>query len=134
LVGKNSVEENLTDLLVDVTAFLREITPIAGSVMGDPELKSWFVRGQKPQSHDEELTPLTGVVEIADYLKAEHARGRIAQEKSWEVCASMLIGSCLHYAYTEALSATGILEILNDKYRSVHGFARLVVTNLLDVN
>lgn len=134
LVGKNSVEENLTDLLVDVTAFLREITPIAGSVMGDPDLKAWFARGQKPQSHDEDLTPLTGVVEIAEYLEAEHVGGRIAQEKPWEVCASMLIGSCLHYVYTEALSTTGMPGLLKNNDRSVRGFARSVVTSLLDVN
>src|SRR5699024_5100382 len=134
LVGRNSVEENLSDLLVDVTAFLREITPIAGSVMGDPDLKAWFARGQKPQSHDEDLTPLTGVVEIAEYLEAEHVGGRIAQEKPWEVCASMLIGSSLHYVYTEALSTTGMPGLLKNNDRSVRGFARSVVTSLLDVN
>ncbi|MGI5271461.1 TetR/AcrR family transcriptional regulator [Nonomuraea sp. CA-218870] len=130
LVGVNTVEENVVTLMEAAIAFLRDVAPIAGSVMGDAELRSWFTEGTVPDPEGRPLTPLTGVAELADYLQREHQAGRLPAHGSWVACASMLIGACLHYVYLELLSPSGIAGVLPPEEGSARAYARTVVRTL----
>ncbi|GAA4512577.1 TetR/AcrR family transcriptional regulator [Brevibacterium yomogidense] len=130
LVGTNSVEENVVELMEAIIEFLREIAPIAGSVIGDIELRSWFTDEPAMSSAGQRLTPLNGVVELSDYLEREHEQGRLRERDSWVVCASMLIGACMQYVYLELLSPSGSASIFTMDENSVHEYARTVVRTL----
>ncbi|MEV4161868.1 TetR/AcrR family transcriptional regulator [Nonomuraea dietziae] len=134
LVGKNTVTENLVSVAESIIEFFREVSPITGSVLGDPELRSWFADGEVRDLADRSLTPLTGVVEIASYLEREHAGGRLPGRASWPVVAAMIIGACQHYVYLELLSPRGIHDVTAEDISSPAGYAREVVRTLLDVS
>jgi AcrR family transcriptional regulator len=131
LVGANTPEDNLVTLMEAVIEFFRGIAPIVGSVLGDPELRSWFTDERVPDPTGRPLTPLTGVVELSEYLELEHQAGRLPEQGSWAACATMLIGSCLHYVYLEMLSPSGVAAVLPDTQTSAAGYARTVVRTLL---
>lgn len=131
-VGASTVEDNLVELMAEAIGFLRGILPVAGSVMGDPDLREWFVRGQEPGADREPDTPLLGVVEIARYLEGETRQGRLAQRDSWIPAASMLSGACLQYAYAELLSLDGVAGLMPDGARSEREYARRVVRTLFE--
>lgn len=131
LVGKNTVAENLEAVAESVIGFFREVSPITGSILGDPELRSWFTDGEVRDLTDRRLTPLTGVVEIAAYLEREHAGGRLPGRAAWPVVAAMLIGACQHYVYLELLSPRGIHDVAAADISSPAAYAREVVRTLL---
>ena len=130
LVGTNTPEDNLVTLMEAVIEFFREIAPIVGSVLGDPELRSWFTDEKVPDQEGRPLTPLTGVVELSEYLELEHRAGRLPEQRSWPACATMLIGSCLHYVYLELLSPSGVAAVLPVAESSAAGYGRTVVRTL----
>lgn len=132
LVGTKTVEENLVTLMGSIVEFLREISPIAGSILGDSELRSWFANGTVADSHGEPLSPLTGVTELSDYLECEHQQGRIAKQLPWRTCASVLIGACLQYVYLEQLSPSAIAEMRSSGGKSPAEYAREVVRIVLN--
>lgn len=130
LVGTSTVEDNVVTLMEVVIEFLRDVSPIAGSVLGDAELRSWFASGAVPDPEGQPLSPLTGVVELGDYLRREHEMGRLPERASWVTCASMLIGACLHYVYVELLSPSGITSLMPAEQRSAREHARAAVRAL----
>jgi AcrR family transcriptional regulator len=130
LVGKNTVAENLVSLAEAIIGFFRGLTPIVGSILGDPELRSWFTDGDVRDLTDRPLTPLTGVVGVAAYLEREHAAGRLPGRHSWPVVAAMLIGACQQYVYLELLSPAGIHDVAPHVI-SPADYAREVVHALL---
>lgn len=130
LVGANTVEENLVTLMETVIPFFQDVTPIVGTILGDPELRSWFTKSQVPAPDGWPLTPLTGVTELSAYLEEEHRLGRLHEKTSWVACSTMLIGACLHYAYLELLTPSGLAEVAPDT-EGVRDHARDVVRTLL---
>jgi AcrR family transcriptional regulator len=129
-VGARTVEQNLVDLMESVITFFRGINPIVGSILGDPELRSWFTQGDVPDPEGRQLSPLTGVVELSSYLEHEHRLGRLPGRGSWVASAMMLIGACLHYVYLEDLAPSGIGEIFPDGESSPADYSRTVVQTL----
>ncbi len=129
-VGANTVEDNLVDLMDEAIGFLRVILPVAGSVIGDPDLREWFAHAQDSGVDREAVTPLLGVSEIAHYLEGESREGRLARRASWVPAASMLSGACLQYAYAELLSPGGVAGLMPDGSRSEREYARSVVRTL----
>lgn len=131
LVGVNTVEENLVTLMNEVIDFFREVTPIVGSVLGDPELRSWFTRGEISNPSGGALTPMIGISEITAYFEAEHQLGRVPARRSWAVVASMLVGSCLQYVYLELLSPAGLHGLDSESNASQMDYAYDIARNLL---
>lgn len=131
LVGSNTVAANLTSLAEAVIEFFRELSPIVGSILGDPELRSWFAHGEVRNLVDRPLTPLTGVAEVAAYLEREHAHGRMPDRPSWPAAAAMLIGACQQYVYLEMLTPGGIRDLAPGQLDSDADYAREVVRTLL---
>lgn len=131
LVGANTVEENLVTLMNEVIGFFREVTPIVGSILGDPELRSWFTQGEISNPSGGALTPMIGVNEVASYFEAEHQLGRIPEPHPWPVLAAMLIGSCLQYVYLELLSPSGMHGLDSTGDSSQSGYTRGVAQTLL---
>ncbi len=131
VVGANTVEQNLITLMNEVIGFFREVIPIVGSILGDPELRSWFTGGKVSDLSGDPLTPLTGVQEVAAYLEAEHRIGRLPDRRSWSVVGAMLIGSCLQYVYLELLSPSGIHAVNSESTSSQADYVREVARTLL---
>lgn len=132
VVGTRTVGENLVTLMEAVIGFFREIAPIVGSILGDPELRSWFTGRNVPSPEGDLLTPLTGVNELSEYLEREHRAGRLTERTSWAACATMIIGACLHYVYLELLSPAGLAGALPDGENSDRSYARAVVCTLFN--
>lgn len=132
LVGKNTVEQNLVSLIEEAIEFLRDIAPIAGSLLGDAEIRARFTGGTISVEDGRPLTPLTGVEELAAYLEREHEHGRLDARESWVGCASMLIGACMSYVYAELFSPAGIAALLPKGENSARGYANAVVRSFLD--
>lgn len=130
LVGEHTVEENLVALMEAIIEFFREIMPVVGSILGDPQLRSWFTDAEVSGPDGRPLTPLTGVVEVSRYLEQEQLRGRLPKRNSWPAAAAMLIGACLQYVYLEALSPTGMHSVLPQGAPA--DYAREVVRTLFD--
>ncbi len=131
LVGAHTVEDNLVGLMEEAIGFLRGILPIAGSVIGDPDLREWFAETQEPGLDREFATPLAGVVEIAGYLEKESREGRLSHRDSWIPAASMLSGACLQYAYAELLSSEGVAGLMPHMEHQEREYARAVVRTFL---
>lgn len=132
IVGTKTVEENLVTLMEAIIEFFREIAPIVGSVLGDPELRSWFTDGKVLSPEGRPLTPLTGINELSEYLKREHQAGRLTERASWVPCATMIIGACLHYVYLELLSPSGPAGALPDGENSDRSYVQAIVRTLFN--
>ena len=132
-VGTHTVEDNLVSLMEAVIEFFEEIFPIVGSILGDPQLRSWFTDGTVASPQGEPLTPLTGVVELGKYLEAEHDQGRLAGNRCWTTCASLLIGACLHYVYLQMLSPQGIAGVTAQSGQSPRTYAREATRTLFEI-
>lgn len=130
LVGVNTVQENLVTLMEAVIEFFGEIAPIAGSIIGDPDLRSWVTEGTVSSREGPPLTPLTGAIELSAYLEAECEAGRLPPRGSWSVRATMLLGACLHYVYLDLLAASGAAGVLPDGEKTAHEYAHAVVGTL----
>lgn len=134
LVGTRTVEDNLVSLMESIIGFFREIAPVVGSVIGDPELRGWFTEGKVSDLDGQPLTPLTGVNELRDYLECEHELGRLPSRQAWAACATMLIGACMQYVYLELLSPMNFTDALVDGNDPGHSYARTVVRTLFDTS
>lgn len=130
LVGTNSVEDTLVSLMESMIEFFRQVAPVVGPIIGDPELRGWLTSGDVSDADGQPLTPLTGVNELRDYLEREHALGRLPARRSWTACATMLIGACMQYVYLELLTAVDLTDALADTEDPGRSYALTVVQTL----
>ena len=134
LVGAHTVTQNLTTLMEAVIEFFEEIFPIVGAILGDTQLRSWFTEGAVSGPEGQDITPMTGAAELSKYLEAEHQEGRIPAQESWQVCAGMLIGTCLHYVYLKMLSPHGMAGLTGGTDLSTRAYVRTAIQALLIPN
>ena len=71
LVGENTVAANLEALSISIIEFFRDMAPVAGSILGDPDLRSWAAGGGIQDDAGRSLTPSIGIDEVTAYLERE---------------------------------------------------------------
>ncbi|MFD5323934.1 TetR/AcrR family transcriptional regulator [Streptomyces sp. NPDC127092] len=99
----SGVEENLVQVARRAALFYQETFAMAASLYAEPQLK---------RRHDDALRRLgTGphkpIEGLADYLRAEQRRGRIAAGADPQAAAALLLGACAQRAFAYDMTPDG---------------------------
>jgi AcrR family transcriptional regulator len=97
LVGKNSVQENLTAMLVEIEQLFDASLPIAMAVFSDPGLLA-----REAEAIHDRGGPGPGFIvqRVGEYLRGEQAAGRVSTTAPVDATATALVGACMHYAFS----------------------------------
>jgi AcrR family transcriptional regulator len=95
-VGKRTVAENLTAMLIEIEQLFDANLPIAMSLFSDVELMAREVEALKTRGG-----PGPGVLiqNVGDYLRAEQAAGRVRTGVAIDAAATTLVATSLHRAF-----------------------------------
>lgn len=95
LVGHDDIKANLEVAALELVAFFRELMPTVMTLWRRhaPNMKALWQGQEDPQ-------PLRTLRELADYIEAEMAMGRMAKADPW-VLARVLVGSTHHYVFLD---------------------------------
>jgi AcrR family transcriptional regulator len=93
--GRNSLEENLTEIARQAALFYEQSFPIAASLYAQTQLK---------QRHDDVMRqmgagPHVPIQELDTYLRAEQELGRVSTGTDTFAAASLLMGACAQRAF-----------------------------------
>ncbi|MER6783224.1 helix-turn-helix domain-containing protein [Streptomyces sp. NPDC000658] len=93
--GRGTLEGNLTEIARQAALFYEESFPIAASLYAETQLK---------RRHDEALRklgagPHVPIEQLAAYLRAEQAVGRVRADADAFAAASLLLGACAQRAF-----------------------------------
>ncbi|GGL74286.1 TetR family transcriptional regulator [Streptomyces fumigatiscleroticus] len=117
--GRQSLEENLTEIVRQAALFYEQSFPIAASLYAETQLK---------RRHDDTMRrigsgPHVPIEGLDAYLRAEQAAGRIRPDADTFAAASLLLGACAQRAFAYDATPAGRPE--------VDGFARRLARTLL---
>jgi AcrR family transcriptional regulator len=95
LVGKNTVEANLTAMLVEIERLWDASLPIAMSLFSDAGLLAREAEAVRARGG-----PAPGAIiqRVGDYLRGEQAAGRVSTTAPVDAAATALVGACMHHA------------------------------------
>ena len=95
LVGKNTVEENLTAMLIEIERLFDASLPIAMSLFSDADLLA-----REAEAVQARGGPGPGIIieRVSDYLRGEQAAGRVHTTAPVYAAAAALVGACMHHA------------------------------------
>jgi AcrR family transcriptional regulator len=107
LVGKNSVKENLTTIVVEIARCYRAVLPMVMALFSDMELLARETEASRSRGG-----PGPGVIVhyVGEYLRGEQTSGRVSATMSVDAAAMTLVGACMHDAYLGSLSDRGPSE------------------------
>ncbi|WP_069770419.1 TetR/AcrR family transcriptional regulator [Streptomyces sp. LUP30] len=99
--GRGTLEGNLTEIARQAALFYEESFPIAASLYAEKQLK---------RRHDDAMRKLGAgphmpIEQLAAYLRAEQAAGRVREDADAFAAASLLLGACAQRAF--AYDVTG---------------------------
>ncbi|WP_333735619.1 TetR/AcrR family transcriptional regulator [Streptomyces sp. IBSBF 2806] len=99
--GRGTLEGNLTEIARQAALFYEESFPIAASLYAEKQLK---------RRHDDAMRKLGAgphmpIEQLAAYLRAEQAVGRVREDADAFAAASLLLGACAQRAF--AYDVTG---------------------------
>jgi AcrR family transcriptional regulator len=100
-VGERTVEENLARFASAAARFYEDLLPMAGSVLGDPDVLGWLQRTGRAGG------PAMGQVGLVRYLGLEQACGRLGEDAQLPFIAAGLLGACQHRAFAVLLGGDG---------------------------
>jgi AcrR family transcriptional regulator len=97
LVGKDSVQENLTAMLIEIEQLFDASLPIAMAVFSDPGLLA-----REAEAINARGGPGPGfiIARVGEYLRGEQAAGRVSSTAPLDAAATALVGACLHHAFS----------------------------------
>jgi AcrR family transcriptional regulator len=104
LVGQNSVQENLTAMVVEIERLFDTSLPIAMSLFSDAEL---LAREAEAVHARGGLGPGIVIQRLGDYLRGEQAGGRVSATAPVDAAATALVGACMHHAFVGSFSDRG---------------------------
>jgi AcrR family transcriptional regulator len=95
LVGKNTVAENLTAMLIEIERLFDATLPIAMSLFSDADLLTREADAVRARGG-----PGPGIIleRVGDYLRGEQAAGRVSATAPVRPAATALVGACMHHA------------------------------------
>jgi AcrR family transcriptional regulator len=116
LVGKNSVEENLTVMVVEIERCYRAILPTVMSLFSDMELLALEIEAANSRGG-----PGPGVMThyVGEYLRGEQAAGRVSATTSVDSAAFALVGACMHHAFLGSFSDLGSVDYQEAEFGSL---------------
>ena len=95
-VGKRTVAENLTRMLIEIEQIFDASMPIAMALFSDVELMAREVEALQARGG-----PGPGILiqNVSDYLRAEQVAGRVRTGVSTDAAATTLVATSLHHAF-----------------------------------
>lgn len=123
-LGQGTVEENLARFASTAVQFYFDLLPMAGSVLGDREVREWLQRTGRGGG------PAQGQAGLVRYLAAEQERGRLRNDAQLPFIAAGLLGACQHRALA-ALIGGGEGAPAPGFDTDLDGYARQVAHTLL---
>jgi AcrR family transcriptional regulator len=95
-VGKRTVAENLTAMLIEIEQLFDANLPIAMSLFSDVELMAREVEALRARGG-----PGPGILiqNVSDYLRAEQVAGRVRTGAPIDAAATTLVATSLHHAF-----------------------------------
>ena len=93
--GARTTEQALADLAREATAFFEASIPMGASLFAEPTL----LRRQREVLRQLRVGPHMPLLAVAEYLRAEIARGRLRADADPDAAAAMLLGACFHRAF-----------------------------------
>jgi AcrR family transcriptional regulator len=95
LVGKNTVDENLTAMLIEIERLFDATLPIAMSLFSDADLLA-----REAEAVQARGGPVPGLLieRVGDYLRGEQAASRVSTTAPVRAAATALVGACMHHA------------------------------------
>ncbi len=127
-VGEHTVEDNLARFASAAVRFYGDLLPMAGSVLGDPEVLAWL------QLTGRAGGPAMGQVGLLRYLGLEQERGRLRQDAQLPFIAAGLLGACQHRAFAALLggeSSPAVPGLDTDFDEYARGVAHTLLTSQL---
>jgi AcrR family transcriptional regulator len=103
-VGKNTVAENLTAMLVQIEFLFDESLPIAMSLFSDVELLA-----RETEALQARGGPGPGILiqQVGKYLRAEQTAGRVRVGVPIDAAATTLVATCLHRSFASSFYVGG---------------------------
>lgn len=96
-VGRDTPQRNLERALRGILAFHRKVVPMIAGLFAEPELLSAYrktlARGSKG--------PHRAIANLADYIRAEQAAGRVAPAVDPHTSAALLMSASFFRVFTE---------------------------------
>jgi AcrR family transcriptional regulator len=96
-VGLETPEHNLEIAVRGIFAFHRRVTPMLSSLFAEPELleayRKSLARGAKG--------PQRAIGNVAEYIRAEQAAGRVAKSVDAEMAATLLMSASFFRAFSD---------------------------------
>jgi AcrR family transcriptional regulator len=113
LVGKNTVEENLTVMVVEIESCYRTILPTVMALFSDMELLALQIEAANTRGG-----PGPGVMVhyVGEYLRGEQAGGRLSGTASVDAAAFALVGACMHHAFLGTFSDLGSADYQEESF------------------
>lgn len=96
--ARNSVEENLTEVVRQAALFYEATFPIGASLFAEPALLRRHAEGMRALG----AGPRWPLRALAGYLRAEREAGRVRAGADADAVASLLLGACLQRAFLKA--------------------------------
>jgi AcrR family transcriptional regulator len=95
-VGKRTVAENLTTMLIEIEQLFDASLPIAMALFSDVKLMAREVEALQARGG-----PGPGIIiqHVSDYLRAEQVAGRVRTGVPIEAAATTLVATSLHHAF-----------------------------------
>jgi AcrR family transcriptional regulator len=122
-----TTEQALADIALKAAQFYESSVPLASSLFAEPALLQRHVEGLRPL----DAGPHRPVEALADYLRAEQARGRVRPGTDPDAAAVLLLGACYQRAFLRLFlgeSAAGARVAV----RPVEEFAVSLARTLMD--
>jgi AcrR family transcriptional regulator len=125
-VGKRTVAENLTAMLIEIEQLFDANLPIAMSLFSDVELMAREVEALQARGG-----PGPGILiqNVSDYLRAEQVAGRVRTGVPIEAAATTLVATSLHHAFATFFYVGGRSE---DREKAFGVLADGVVATVLN--
>lgn len=123
-LGRGTVEGNLACFASTAARFYADLLPMAGSVLGDPEVRAWLQHTGRAGG------PSLGQAGLVRYLAAEQERGRLREDAQPPFIAAALLGACQHRAFAALIGGEGAAPAPGLD-TPVDDYARQVVHTLL---
>ncbi|MEU6082080.1 helix-turn-helix domain-containing protein [Streptomyces sp. NPDC047108] len=100
--AEHSVEENLARIARGAVLFYESSVPMAASLFAEPALLRRHREGLRRLGGD--AGPHRPLEELAAYLDAERAAGRIRENADTDAAAALLLGACYQRAFLDAFT------------------------------
>jgi AcrR family transcriptional regulator len=110
--GVRTIQDNITPVIEALCAFYRDILPISGGILADPELLLRFQVRMPQQGRGPHRPHLL----IAAYFAAEQDLGRLRHDTDVDALTYLLVGACLEAANVALMVGEDMVPLHGERF------------------